>query len=67
MKRKLVLGFVIAVLAVSGYFFAVRRVTRANWDGARFTCPAGRSLWADEGEALAGHSDYVYCIPEVRQ
>lgn len=33
----------------------------ATWDGTRFTCPADRNLWADEGEALAG-KDSAYCV-----
>lgn len=33
----------------------------ATWDGHRFNCPDGKSLWADENEALAG-KDYAYCV-----
>ena len=46
---------------------AKTEVRHARWDGVRFSCPAHYDIWASEPEALAGHDDYVYCIPEVSQ
>lgn len=38
---------------------------KAKWDGKRFVCPdSAPYVWADEGEALNGKSDYVYCGTE---
>ena len=27
-----------------------------------WSCPAGWTAYADENQALAGHSDYVHCV-----
>ncbi len=41
------------------------RPIHAKWDGKTFTCPPDTDLWADEGEAVAGKNNFVYCMPNA--
>lgn len=36
--------------------------THATWDGARWNCPAGTDVYADETGAITGKPFDVYCV-----
>jgi hypothetical protein len=57
---------VLSVAAWAWTWIYAPKVRHAKWDGQKFSCPVHTDLWANESEALAGKSDYVYCIPGSR-
>jgi hypothetical protein len=53
-------GFILA----GGPHVAQPQAIHAAWDGDRFTCTAGTSIWVSEDEARAGNDNFVYCVSE---
>jgi hypothetical protein len=52
------------ILVLSLLLSSCSSVRHAKWDGQRFTCPSGTSVYASEHEALQGRQDFAYCVKD---
>jgi hypothetical protein len=56
----LMLGSAAAILAC-GFLYDWLRVPSPSWDGSRWSCPAGWSVYVSEAEVRGG-ADGVHCV-----
>ena len=51
----------VSLVGYSAYRHGLQNPPRATWTGSQWACPVGRSLVANEQEAIAG-KDAAYCV-----